>query len=1402
MKNITRYIPILFAILLCCVFMLYASAEMQNTAISENGEEILFSWGTSKGEQNFVKRADGKTIKDIFDENTADDLYITLQNDLTYEGDICVISDSRKLYFDVNGHELTLKSPLLKIQSGVYAHIYSSVSGGVINSTLEDTMIKAYNSNSYLVIGADSPTSKNYDLGKNLTLYVDNLITTAHTPTCIIGCNVVATGKTSPIIRSSAASASSEYRADHATFFIEGCTALESVQINTTKQTTTYLECTFINANSSDENVVLSTATGSVYTNCSFIGITPTGSEGTFTVTDNNIPTYGSAEASAVAAKEGFVTARTSDTAAYSYKKLGGEVFSVNANIKLIPASEVISVSWKCGEYNILTENWKQGSVPFLNYKISSTLSFGGKTDTVVNADAVLQANAYPTDALLGSLSLYTSIDFNLYFKQGAVSDITVDGVSVNPTEASMQNGVVYMLYTYNCMDPETAASKTFDITYTYTENGRSYPCSAKASLADYANAMLTNSAYERNYALIAALLSYVKSAAEYFGKNTDNISNILGNYMNNGVDFKYEYIAPETVTVSHKNKAVDGATFRLGNRVGFAFLLKADFEGSLTVSIGDEYSKVYNCKTGSKDVLTEDGNRWIVFDPAAYEIVTKVGDSYVGATVTVKEGSRVLFTYSIDSYINGVLNKSGVPTAKELYNYCRMAYEYYYEKKDLPYTTDAIVVNPNGTKGVVSFVLDDLNRETTDYIVENLAPKFEDLKISHAAIPNEIFKLVTETGSDGLTYFKKDADGKYIYTVKSQYNYDYWTEKAKLDYFDFINHSYTHEYQGTDDSGKDGYPVGSIAAEFLASKQMLDEFFGEKSKDVYVVPGVGKTQSQYYKDYLASLMGVGGEFIAARGTGGGPMDSDDIMNNLSWLNAPMVGYQDDTSTWTEWMDQAISEGSLMCFCIHRIYENPTTSIQINRDQADILFGYAQDRSDDGDLTIMFYYDALRYFMEKGAVDVLAQNFNDERVEVSLFYTDAAFANDKRMNYPLTVQVEVPANWKTVKYVQGENVNYAATKVVGGKTVALVNVVPGGEVATVTPEITTQNAALESTFAEDMGDGVKVDKNYFPGFVRKSVTFSMDDGRISSDTRLLDIFKPAGIKGTFNLIENTGNSSDAEYLKLYEGYEVANHHNLHCRIFTDKFKDIPIKEGVSYENLDAIQTDSSADRDYIYKSNTEGIYFVERHYLVTSYTGDPSWYIIATEDAYNQYVDYTKDMFEATLGEGAVVGFAYPFGVSTENVKQHLIDSGYLYARLTSTLKGTTNFNMPEDRFAWNCIADERCLIDVMEAFDAYADDGKLKMFSFGVHSYDYDATLLQQFADAYGNRPQDFYYATNREIFEYEDAVKALTYESGKLVNDTAVNLYVSVNGQKVIIPAYSSYFVADGMIIPAYGN
>ena len=376
----------------------------------------------------------------------------------------------------------------------------------------------------------------------------------------------------------------------------------------------------------------------------------------------------------------------------------------------------------------------------------------------------------------------------------------------------------------------------------------------------------------------------------------------------------------------------------------------------------------------------------------------------------------------------------------------------------------------------------------------------------------------------------------------------------------------------------------------------------------------------------------------------------------------------------------------------------------------------------------------------------------------------------------VTLRVELPEDWYIVEVYEDGKRCYAETDLENGTAEVTFELKPGCE-AELKPTVLRSDMMLDKISGVEVKEGVTVDVNYYPGFVRKAVTFTIDDGRIDTDTLFLDIVRPAGIIGTFNL-----NRANAAGLELYLGYEVANHHRLHC---------LPLRDGFDYSKIeikDEIFKSGESDPAYIYKSEIDGLYYIDYRHYTTAYK-DPYWHAIADNETYAKYIDITKKELEALYGEGSIVGFAYPHGQLNEYVKQYLIKAGYLYARRTGDLKDKTNFALPEDRFAWTYNASVNSLLEVMAKYDAAEDNGTLRFFAFGVHSKDFDGKwdVLREFARLYGNRPEDFYYATNRAIFEYEDAIKNLEVTENGIVNNSDVDVFVAINGVKTLIPAHS---------------
>ena len=305
----------------------------------------------------------------------------------------------------------------------------------------------------------------------------------------------------------------------------------------------------------------------------------------------------------------------------------------------------------------------------------------------------------------------------------------------------------------------------------------------------------------------------------------------------------------------------------------------------------------------------------------------------------------------------------------------------------------------------------------------------------------------------------------------------------------------------------------------------------------------------------------------------------------------------------------------------------------------------------------------------------------------------------------------------------------------------------------------------------------QIDLNFFPGWVRKSITFTIDDGNLKLDRKFLDITEPAGLKGTFNLNTPLKRGTPEEYVAFYKGYEIANHCKYHPMAFTHKMPVRPISE-------DAFDK-ATADPAYLYRAEEENLYWgceIPRN----------RWWHAATDEKYlSCALDATAEL-ENVFGKGTIKDFVWPYGAqANEAVFEGLKKQGYRSIRKTGNVMDSTGFALPADRMAWSYNANNTCMEEVGAKYESYPDDGELKFFAFGVHSHDFENAdcwdVLIDFCDKYGNRPNDFWYACVGDIFDYEDAVKAVKITDEKIINPSPVDLYIKIDGEKVELKANS---------------
>ena len=253
----------------------------------------------------------------------------------------------------------------------------------------------------------------------------------------------------------------------------------------------------------------------------------------------------------------------------------------------------------------------------------------------------------------------------------------------------------------------------------------------------------------------------------------------------------------------------------------------------------------------------------------------------------------------------------------------------------------------------------------------------------------------------------------------------------------------------------------------------------------------------------------------------------------------------------------------------------------------------------------------------------------------------------------------------------------------------------------------------------------------FPGFKRKAVTFSYDDG-VKQDARLMSVFDKYGLKGTFNLnagylYEPSGNRMGVdEAVALYKdsGHEVAIH---------------------GYNHLSLTEVDRA----------------------------------IATDD-----IAQDRRALEKLFGR-VIKGMAYANGAYDDSVVEILKNCGVNYARTTLQ---TECFDMTSDwlKMPTTCHHKNPKLMQLAKAFveaetnpQRYKWQIKPMLFFVWGHAYEFDNDdnweVIEEFAK-YISGKDDIWYATNGEIYEYAKAYERLEFSiDGRYIyNPSAIDLYI----------------------------
>ena len=306
-----------------------------------------------------------------------------------------------------------------------------------------------------------------------------------------------------------------------------------------------------------------------------------------------------------------------------------------------------------------------------------------------------------------------------------------------------------------------------------------------------------------------------------------------------------------------------------------------------------------------------------------------------------------------------------------------------------------------------------------------------------------------------------------------------------------------------------------------------------------------------------------------------------------------------------------------------------------------------------------------------------------------------------------------------------------------------------------------------------------VDCGYYPGWVRKCITFSIDGGNVPMDEIFLSYARPAGIRGTFNLCPDHMEllPDAAAYRAFYRGYEISNHVRHHPFAFED---------GREYVIAEEPFEEASADEGKIYPTDVEHLYRIHR---------PNGWRPLADTEGYIAFADESRQALEAVFGEGTIGGFVWPFTEQKNAaLRAHLENAGYYGLRRGMSVKEpwADRFPFPPEPMRWMYTANHTNLLTQAQKYEALPDDGERKFFCIGVHSIDYESAGkwddFARFCREFGCRPGTYWYASVGEIFAADAAARSLIITEDSVTNPSDTAVYLTVDGIRRIADAHTT--------------
>lgn len=360
--------------------------------------------------------------------------------------------------------------------------------------------------------------------------------------------------------------------------------------------------------------------------------------------------------------------------------------------------------------------------------------------------------------------------------------------------------------------------------------------------------------------------------------------------------------------------------------------------------------------------------------------------------------------------------------------------------------------------------------------------------------------------------------------------------------YFDILSHSYSHMYMHDTGKNAENNTESNIANEILGSKTYLEKKFPWQDSLAMAVPG-----GSYSTDAIAAMMNC---FYAARmGNSGASttnmqtLDPADTSTDGGWYALSNMWLKDagvSGGSLLSYLDHCVQYGGWFFTGCHNVVTDASTlggNNDITVEKLRVLLAKLNEYQTSGLLWVASFSDATKYIRERQNSTVSQYSTADGMfVEVTMADKTArgqALSSDV-FDMPLTVKVEIPEGWASVRLRQNGKETIVSSFTEGSKTYAYAEIVPNsGRVSITNAEEEIPTSAVNAVLTPAKGGATSI----------ASMTF--DDGLVKTAEALNELCAKYDCKASLMIISNRINATNISFWNeiLSKGYLTIGSHS-------------------------------------------------------------------------------------------------------------------------------------------------------------------------------------------------------------------------------------------------------------------